>query len=233
MRTCQKGFTATEFVVVLALLAVIFLLLVPAINTQREKRNRVVCAGNLQRIGVVILAYANDHQMYLPTAAENNVGGKAVTWDMALVEGGYTGPHVFVCPSDHLTRTGYENIPVRIRSYAISAGHDWRDCSYWIHGARLTCSYLQDSNHIVLVAEKSCSDNLYGDRVRCLLSGPFASAQLIPPYSPHSGSPAPNDAWSQSLAGNYLFVDGHVAWVVNVTSNMFPPTPLGKHRPCP
>lgn len=60
----RSAFTLTELLVTIAILLVLAGLLLPLINTVRNKAQQTVCAGNLRQVGMVFNAYRNDHQAW-------------------------------------------------------------------------------------------------------------------------------------------------------------------------
>lgn len=211
MKTHRKGFTTTELVVVLVLLAVVFLLVVPAINTQREKRNRVACAGNLRTIGVALFAYAADHQGCLPTIQDN---AKGAPWDSALVNGRYLSVPVLQCPSDKYRRRLGE-FP---RTYAIS---------YCVQGFRLGSPVFSNRSEVVLAGERILDNS--GKCVPGIVGGIYTrycnKTMLV---SAHYFIPDGTIPSAYIKRSNYLFLDGHVTWVEPgdlILNTMFPSKP--------
>jgi len=65
-RARRLGFTLVELLVVVALLAVLMSLLLPALGRVREQAKGVKCLSNLRQLGVAAMAYANDNERHLP-----------------------------------------------------------------------------------------------------------------------------------------------------------------------
>lgn len=65
-RHAQHGFTRTELLVVLAVIAAVIIACMRAPNYRREKANRVNCAGNLNQLSLGMLMYTGDYSGYFP-----------------------------------------------------------------------------------------------------------------------------------------------------------------------
>lgn len=65
-RRHSRGFTLTELLVVIGIIAVLIALLLPALSKARAAVRRVACASNLHQLGVAIHAYANESQGAIP-----------------------------------------------------------------------------------------------------------------------------------------------------------------------
>lgn len=202
------GFTLIELLVVLLVAGIVLVVLVPALNTAREKERRAQCADNLRQIGLALAAYASDHAGHLPTAYMNNDGwsSQRATWDRALAPA-YVPVRNLVCPSDMARRDDGE-LP---RSYAIFVGTGSSPWRFFITGSRLPCRWLKDPTNTVVVVERAQAENLRNRENSSFINQPDAVR------SPHvHNAPA---------AGNYLFLDGHVEWAEQVASNRFPAPP--------
>lgn len=94
----EQRFTLIELLVVIAIIAILAGLLLPALNTAREKARTSNCTGNLKQTALFHTLYANDnYDWYLPPAvASFDVG----SWANYLYKLKYvTDAKALICPS--------------------------------------------------------------------------------------------------------------------------------------
>jgi prepilin-type N-terminal cleavage/methylation domain-containing protein/prepilin-type processing-associated H-X9-DG protein len=102
----QKGFTLVELLVVIAVIAVLMGILMPALNKARESGRKVVCQSNLRQIGMAHLLYAEDNRYKIVAAIH------AETREMwiATLEPYYKETTIKLCPSAKKTPPGTTGI---------------------------------------------------------------------------------------------------------------------------
>ncbi len=81
----NKGFTIVELLLIFAVVAIVFVLLLPFIKYTREEMEKTVCANNLQRIGLAAYIYARENGGKFPLSIEALYDGKYLAdrkvWD--------------------------------------------------------------------------------------------------------------------------------------------------------
>lgn len=95
----HKGFTMTELLVVVGIVAVMAAIAIPAGISMREASLQSNCAGNLRSLGVAFYLYAEDNGGAFPETSHTALGNKS--WISALeVQLGKNYEKTRICPAD-------------------------------------------------------------------------------------------------------------------------------------
>ena len=95
-------FTLLELLIVIAIIAIIAGMLLPALNRARERANSIACVSNLKQIQQSLNGYADDSKDAFPCydLPETVPGPTSYNWIYLLYQGKYlTNGAVFICRS--------------------------------------------------------------------------------------------------------------------------------------
>ncbi len=71
-----KGFTLIELLVVMAILSILMALLLPAIQTAKEKARESRCSSNMRQLGQAFMLYATDNDENFPACGSAGMRGR-------------------------------------------------------------------------------------------------------------------------------------------------------------
>jgi prepilin-type N-terminal cleavage/methylation domain-containing protein/prepilin-type processing-associated H-X9-DG protein len=206
----KEGFTLLELLVVVAILAVLAALLLPAVNRAKDSARRTSCLNNLKQISLGLRMYADDSQDTSPNSEAPPLWLTNSPWHTykALMQD-YVGTrgvsprrdHLFACPADKFFYPDYGAARVReshhrqpmfdYSSYAFNGGN-YNTNFPGIGGLRL--GDVRDPTKTILVTE----------------------APAMWPYSWHRPSRDAdyiNESHYNNARNMVAFVDGHVSYI--------------------
>ncbi len=100
------GFTLAELLTVIAIIAILAALLLPALSSAKNNARRTTCMNNLKQISLGVRLYAGDHNDMTPVVT--NITGPSTLTDYEPLIWSYVGlngspspqDRLFACPAD-------------------------------------------------------------------------------------------------------------------------------------
>ena len=233
----RRGFTLTEMLTVIAIMAILMALLFPVFSTTREKARQNACLTNLKQVGTALTAYAQDYDdvnVLSHDCGLSWVYGTPVIYAHLLLP--YTRSSiVFACGSHPRVPTFPQPTPLQV-SYAINANNDDAIDSQ-------TCMVGTSQRQVGFAGISRTRIPKPEERL-ALMEAPTENISIDPnnPLAPPNGwrlydprvdptrlpywlQDLPNDYWTgqpptpptsgrrHTGGANYLFADGSAKWV--------------------
>lgn len=208
--TTRRAFTLVETLVVIAVIALLAALLLPALSKAKQSGRRTACASNLRQLSVALSIYAGENEGDYPPISTTN------RWPSHLYRG-YENFAVLLCPADQLPPPG--NFGLRPdeapRSYVMNLFRDHfsttlsatelqRFNSGTLSGTINEGSIGLPADTVVFGEKKTRSHDFYFD-LAGVLSGDVRSALEQRRHMRTSRE--------DSGGSNYVFVDGSVKYL--------------------
>ena len=149
-----RGFTLIELLVVIAIIAILAAMLLPALQSARERGRRGSCISNLKQMGTALMQYAQDNREKMPTGA---CRGTTTVVDMTE-NGSWAGLEVLRA-NEYLADYGVYVCP----SSTASAGEGTESLTYTgTNGTTLTYGYVYVSAQYSAASAVSADLNAVG-----------------------------------------------------------------------
>lgn len=207
----KDRFTLIELLIVIAVIAILAALLLPALGKARQAARNSVCKSQLKQIGTSLVLYASDYGDYFPyTGGKNYMEGIRPYLNAPEVVHQNTRT-IFACPSDLKPHNG------PTCSYAANGGYSWAWGDPFYYGMTWSASAadygsrkfaeVQMPSHTYAVVEIWLFQNrLYNSgAAAAFVTSVFAALN----YDVPGQATTHNDYHNRRL--NMLFADMHVA----------------------
>src|ERR1035437_7203980 len=186
-----KAFTLIELLVVIAIIGILAAMLLPALNTARERARCALCVSNLRQLGTAITMYADDHNGLYPPGYIATVGDwslfigpylakNVVNYGSLAGNANGTSP-VFVCPtvrtpSGKKTRITYSAHWAMMGTYSTTCGSGIQFCG------QTPVSSIVRPSELILVADGNLGLPPGAPATQFDAESGFGSAMLAPTF---------------------------------------------------
>jgi len=194
--------------VVIAIIAILAAMLLPALQQAREKARQGVCMNNLKQIGMATMFYLQDYDEWFPICADLSgvPNYHNIPYRYNEMHGYITNLKIWECPSSRSLPTKNNS------SYPISYGINMEGISpkYESDG---TYAYAGNRMHKLSEARDPSGTILFGE-------GWYFGIEQRWDYETQDGGLYKDNVLLLHTGGaNWLFIDGHVRWLQDPPSD--------------
>jgi prepilin-type N-terminal cleavage/methylation domain-containing protein/prepilin-type processing-associated H-X9-DG protein len=231
-------FTLIELLIVIAIIAILSSLLLPALTQAKEQAKQALCAGNMKQIYTGAVMYSNDYNGYLPRGSKFDcdllVSGDYLSTNAADIIMGYPAWNAYkgsmICPATYrpgdtmhnwissalpvpnglLWKTSYAPTVSAFKTTSITAGK-WGGWTYsYFEADGTTPAHRIRHKRFSQVTDDSVimTERNYVEHWKNMAVGSYF---FMPNYSYDRIRYSPS--WRHSEGSNFLFKDGHVDYM--------------------
>ncbi|MDF3129624.1 type II secretion system protein [Kiritimatiellaeota bacterium B1221] len=207
----KQGFTLIEMLVVIAIIALLASIMIPAVSKTKQKADAVKCMHNLNQIGLAVTQYTMAHNEKLPVSNETSSGNDPRGWRLVIAP--YLGLDTSQWWADNVLTTSVFRCP----SFKRGPGHNAR----WDGGYGWNYRYMGHRTNSTGYSERQKMYTIPNPAETVLVADTTEGKDTATDYKiaylyrPTGGGGAPTPAVGTRHRNgiNILWADMHVGWM--------------------
>ncbi|MDD2710363.1 MAG: type II secretion system protein [Verrucomicrobiae bacterium] len=213
----QRGFTLSELLFAMAIIACLLALLTPALKSARSHARAITCVGTLRSIGHAVTIYTNEHNGWLPhsgDASTVNLNAPQKCWKAFLAPYlGVTSVNKYNCERKAFWCAAQNNASCGNATYGDNGFYGGYGWNFNHFGWRDTVQNGVIPPWVNILDVAAPAAKIMAGDTSDFYVGSATIARVFYLYR----TAASGEDWATMSArhhggGNYLWADGHVSW---------------------